>query len=125
MSLRQGGSAALPGPYGFARHVEDVTAVLDHSGVERAVLVGHSMGAHVVARFAAEHPDRVAAVLLLDGGLPMLPAARVDEDKPEAAAALDKRMDGAFESADEYVASWRFARTWDDHVAALRAATNH
>src|SRR5438309_1747247 len=71
----RGGSAALPGPYGMASHVTDLLAVLDDAGVERVVLAGHSMGAYVVARLAAEHPERVAAVVLLDGGLniPMPP----------------------------------------------------
>ena len=47
----------------------DVIAVLDHLGLERAVLAGHSLGGYAVARFAADHSDRVSAVLLVDGGL--------------------------------------------------------
>jgi lipase len=118
----RGGSAKLPRPYGFASHVDDLMTVLDHAGVERALVVGHSMGAHVVARFAAERPDRAAAVVLLDGGLPMPAAARVNEDKPSVNASLDARMERPCGSADEYLAGWRehpaFARAWDDDVAA-------
>ena len=65
----RGHSAGLPGPYGVAAHVTDLVAVLDHAGAKRVVLVGHSMGAYLVARLAAQHPERVAAVVLLDGGL--------------------------------------------------------
>ena len=111
----------LPSPYGFAAHVADLVAVLDHAGAERAVLVGHSMGAHVVARLAAEHPERAAAVLLLDGGLPMLAAARVHEDQPDGGV-HDKRMETPCRSADEYLGGWRahpaFAHAWDDDVDA-------
>ena len=118
----RGGSAELPRPYGFASHVDDLTSVLDHSGVERAAVVGHSMGAHVVARFASERPDRVVAVVLLDGGLPMPAAAHVNEDTPSASAALDARMERSCRTADEYLLGWRqhpaFARAWDDDVAA-------
>jgi pimeloyl-ACP methyl ester carboxylesterase len=64
-------SASVPGPYGIAAHVADMLAILDHLGVERAVLAGHSMGAYVAARLAAEHPDRVAALILMDGGVPV------------------------------------------------------
>src|SRR5262249_33648313 len=67
----RGRSANLPGPYGMAVHVADLIAVLDNAGVERAVVVGHSMGCSVAARFAADHPERTTAVVLLDGGLPL------------------------------------------------------
>jgi len=43
--------------------------VLEHARVERAVLAGHSMGAYAVARLAADHPERAAAVVLVDGGI--------------------------------------------------------
>src|SRR6476646_1842770 len=58
----RGESAALRGPYGFAAHVADLLAMLDHAGVQRAVLAGHSMGAYVAARLAAEHPERAAGL---------------------------------------------------------------
>ena len=40
-------------------------AVLDDAGVQRAVVAGHSMGAYVAARLAAEHPERVASLVLV------------------------------------------------------------
>jgi pimeloyl-ACP methyl ester carboxylesterase len=118
----RGHSAGLPGPYGMAAHIADLLAVLDDAGAARAVLVGHSMGGYVVARLAAEHPDRVAAVVLLDGGVPIpLPA---DED-PDTV--LEKvvgpaiaRLQMTFASHEEYVARWRrhpaFADAWNRDV---------
>lgn len=112
----------MPSPYGFATHMSDLTAVLDHAGAERAVLVGHSMGAHVVTRLAAEHPQRTAGVVLLDGGLPMPAAARHDQDEPRLSESHDGRMEKPCRSADEYLAGWRahpaFAQAWDDDVDA-------
>ena len=48
----------------LARRVE---ALLDHFGVERAVLLGHSMGAGVAVEFAATHPHRVLGIIYRDG----------------------------------------------------------
>lgn len=45
-----------------------VAALLPDDG-RRAVLVGHSLGGPIVARVAAEHPDRVSAVVLLAASL--------------------------------------------------------
>ena len=65
----RGASNSLPAPFGLKAHADDVLAVLDGLGLERAVLVGHSLGAYIVARAAAEHPERISAVVLVDGGL--------------------------------------------------------
>ena len=47
----------------------DVVAVLDRLGWQRAVVVGHSWGASVALEAAASAHDRVAAAVLVDGGL--------------------------------------------------------
>jgi len=73
--LRGRGRSALPGPYGFASHGADLLAVLDDAGVERVVVAGHSMGGYVAARLAADHPDRIGALVLVDGGL-LVPSRR-------------------------------------------------
>ena len=39
---------------------------------DRYAVAGHSWGAHVALEFAAAHPDRVAALALVDGGLPLM-----------------------------------------------------
>ncbi len=64
------GSASVPGPFGLARHADDIAATLDHLGIGTAVLAGHSMGGFVVALAAERHADRVAGLVLVDGGLP-------------------------------------------------------
>ena len=44
----------------------DMAALLDRLGVERAIVVGHSMGGHVAGWLAAKEPSRVRAVAILD-----------------------------------------------------------
>ena len=67
----RGDSADHPGPYGMGAHARDCIGTLDHLGVERGVLVGHSMGAFVVATAASTAADRIASVVFIDGGLPI------------------------------------------------------
>ncbi|WP_081685819.1 alpha/beta fold hydrolase [Candidatus Solirubrobacter pratensis] len=112
----RGRSAHLPEPHGMAAHVADLVAVLDHVGVETAVLVGHSMGCNVVARFAADHPARTAAVILLDSGVPILPEKVASEGTP----GLFDRFEATFPSGREYLAYWRghpgLKDAWDEDV---------
>ena len=67
----RGDAGQEPGPYGLARHVQDTVDLLDAEGLDSAVVAGHSMGAYVAALLAARHPDRVASVVLVDGGPPL------------------------------------------------------
>jgi pimeloyl-ACP methyl ester carboxylesterase len=105
----RGASSELPGPYGIPIHASDVLAAIDHLELERAVLVGHSLGAYISARVAAEHPDRVRAVVLVDGGLtaPVPP----DLDPQALLEALLgpalARLKLAFPSLDAYIEWWR------------------
>ena len=41
----------------------DVVALLDHLGIDRAAVLGHSMGAGVALELAVSHPDRVSAIV--------------------------------------------------------------
>jgi pimeloyl-ACP methyl ester carboxylesterase len=61
----------VPAPDGLTTHADDLVRVLDAAGIDRAIVVGHSMGGFVSLRFATRHPDRVAGLLLLDGGPPV------------------------------------------------------
>jgi pimeloyl-ACP methyl ester carboxylesterase len=51
--------------YGYDALAEDLRAVLDDRGIDRAVVAGASMGAHTAVRFALEHPERAAALVLI------------------------------------------------------------
>ena len=55
-----------PDAHHMSNYVADVVATLDDAGVERAAIVGYSLGARVAYASALAHPDRVAAVVGLD-----------------------------------------------------------
>jgi proline iminopeptidase len=68
--LGSGRSTRLPDPtgYGVDRDVADLEAIRDRIGAERMILVGHSYGTDLAARYLARHPDHVARLVLLSPG---------------------------------------------------------
>jgi pimeloyl-ACP methyl ester carboxylesterase len=60
-----GRSRATPGRWTIHDLAEDYGAVMDRLAVDRAVLVGLSMGGIAALHFAAEHPARVAGLVLI------------------------------------------------------------
>jgi|KBSSwiStaDraftv2_1062776.scaffolds.fasta_scaffold314984_2 pimeloyl-ACP methyl ester carboxylesterase len=66
-----GGSSKLydPADYHTTKMAADVAALLDHLQIERADVMGYSMGARVAAFLALEHPARLRSMVL--GGLGM------------------------------------------------------
>jgi len=59
--------SSVEGPFDVDRHVADAVAVLDTVVVDKAVLLGHSWGAHLALQVAQAHPERVLAVVAVDG----------------------------------------------------------
>lgn len=111
----RGGSEKPESGYGLDAHAEDAIRTLDHLGLESAVLVGHSMGGFVALQTALRHPDRVRAIVLLDGGWPRVersPEDMTDEEKREAEemreglARAFSRLDMVFQSPDDYLNFW-------------------
>jgi lipase len=71
VDLRGRGDSAKPeSGYRLEAHARDVIRVLDYLGLHRAVILGHSMGGFVALKTALSSPDRVRALVLLDGGWP-------------------------------------------------------
>jgi len=59
-----GESDAPPGPYTVAMLAEDAVQVLDEAGVDRAHVLGASLGGMVAQHVAVEHPERVDHLVL-------------------------------------------------------------
>lgn len=105
----RGASSELPPPYGMAAYARDIIAVLDACGLERAVLVGHSLGAYAVARAAADHPERVRAVVLVDGGLTSPTIEDIDPEVllPAVLGPALARLELTFPTREAYHDWWR------------------
>ena len=57
--------AALNNDYSDAADVARLLALLDHLGLQRVALGGHSMGGRIAWNFAAAHPERISQLLLV------------------------------------------------------------
>ncbi|MBI4635333.1 MAG: alpha/beta hydrolase [Candidatus Rokubacteria bacterium] len=110
----RGGSEKPPGGYSLADHDRDLLGLLDHFGLERAVIMGHSLGAHIGVRFAAHHPERVERLILFDGGLD------VRAEVFDSLAPAVNRLGIEFPSLDAFLQMLRgfpmFAGRWNDHL---------
>ncbi len=54
----------------------DIAAILDEAKVQKAVIIGHSLGAQIAMKFSTDHPDRVLGIALLD---PLVDEALTDK----------------------------------------------
>ena len=68
------GSTNTPPPVSIADHAADAAALLDHLGVRRAHVAGHSSGAAVAAQLALDHPEYVHTLMLLEPSLISVPS---------------------------------------------------
>lgn len=108
------GSAAVDGPFGLVAHADDVVAVMDHFEVERAVLLGHSLGGFIIANTAERHPERCERLVLIDGGVPFPGSAAPLDPDVDVEAVIQAvigpalaRLDMRFESEEAYVDFFR------------------
>jgi pimeloyl-ACP methyl ester carboxylesterase len=58
------GASSAPDPFDFPTLANHLAAMLDHLKIERAILVGHSMGGMVALEFYARYAVRVSAMIL-------------------------------------------------------------
>lgn len=116
----RGGSRGLPGPYGMKAHADDCIAILDHLGVDKAVVLGHSMGGFVAAVMALHYPDRVSDLILMDGGIALgelPPDVDVEQMLKLMLGPATERLSMTFESLDSYYDFWRVHPSVQDEGA--------
>lgn len=99
-----GASGAVP-DYSMRRFARAVEAVMRAEKIERAVLVGHSMGGAVMLEFTRLFPGKAAAIIAVDAIMPsqadaaVLPEVAARFQGPDALAAREKMVRGMFTPA--------------------------
>jgi pimeloyl-ACP methyl ester carboxylesterase len=86
---RARGKSGRSADYSVRAAVDDVGRVIEATGIERPIIVGWSQGATIAVRYAAQHPDRVGGLVLIDGAYPI---AMFDEAGKEKVRAQFRRL---------------------------------
>ncbi|HYM58911.1 MAG TPA: alpha/beta hydrolase [Solirubrobacteraceae bacterium] len=91
-----------PGAYSQARAVADAVAVLDGLGIERAHVVGLSMGAFATLHLGLRHPDRARSLVVAACGYGAQPERRSAFREESAVVADAFAAEGSAEVAKHY-----------------------
>jgi len=91
------GSTHAVGPVSVVDHAADAAALLDHLGVRRAHVAGHSSGAAVAAQLALDDPEIVETLILLE--LSLLPVPSAAAFSEQAGPAFEAFASGDHETA--------------------------
>jgi 3-oxoadipate enol-lactonase len=100
-------------------HVADLLALLDALAIDRAQLVGLSLGANIALAAAAFHPDRVRRLVLASPGLP---GHQWTTPRPPDEAARVARREGV-EAGKRYWLSHEIFRSAQAYPQARRRLT--
>ena len=102
MDLRGRGRSEKPSSgYSLDYHLRDINCLLDDLQLERAVIMGHSLGAFIALAFAAQYPERTDRLILVDGAGD-LSADQMNKVFVGIKPALD-RLGQIFPSTDAYL----------------------
>lgn len=79
--LRGHGRSDMPAThYTTADMADDLLGLMDHLGIDKAHLLGHSLGADIALHLAMTNPDRVDKIVAIEAGLAALVELRKDPD---------------------------------------------
>lgn len=107
---------ADPARYALTRFADDLRDILDSLAISRAVVLGYSMGGRAALRFALQHSDRVAG-LILESTSPGIsdPVERAERIAADVALAATIEKDGIAAFVDR----WEQLPLWANHAVTV------
>jgi pimeloyl-ACP methyl ester carboxylesterase len=87
--------------YGIPAHAQDLAALFDALGLERPVVLGHSLGTFIALYFASHFPTKLRKLILVEGGVPL--PWETSEDQPAWLRAAINRLGTPVPSFDAYL----------------------
>jgi pimeloyl-ACP methyl ester carboxylesterase len=110
----RGATGRMEGKVGIPAHAADIVALMDREGLEKVAFVGHSLGAMIGVYLAANHPDRVDKLVLIDGG------SDVTDEVDALLAPVVERLERTYPSREAYVEYLKslpvFEDRWDEDL---------
>jgi 3-oxoadipate enol-lactonase len=91
-----GGSTTVESPYRMSDMADDLAGLLEHLGIEKTAIAGHSMGGYVSLAFAKKYPKRVNGLALV--------SSQAGADAPEQKEGRYKTAQNVAEKGVEVVA---------------------
>lgn len=119
-------SGAPPSGYTNTAVATDIVTVLDSLHIRKAILVGHSFGGDIITRTAVLHPDRVRALVYLEGALQGAARDSAFNQRPfmrppSAPAATDTTFESRLSAYRSYMRRYFFG-TWTSALEAEHRA---
>lgn len=105
--------------YSIREHALDVIGLLDHLGIERIHIAGHSFGGLMATYLAAHYPARFEKVIILDA------APEMNPNTPKMLEAALSRIDHRYPDFDTFINTVKkapYLTFWDDAMMAYYKA---
>jgi 3-oxoadipate enol-lactonase len=93
-----GESSTVDSPYTMDDYASDIAGLLDQLGIQKAAIVGHSMGGYVALAFARLYPERVSGLGLVSSQVLADPPDRKEGRYKSAADVSEKGIGGVVET---------------------------
>lgn len=87
--------------YSVPIHADDLAALIEELGLDRPIIIGHSLGALIALYFAAHYPNKLSKLVLLDAGTPLPWSTQADQ--PAWLTAAINRLGTKVPSFEEYI----------------------
>lgn len=120
VDLRGRGKTSAPKDgYTLAEHAKDIIGLLDHLGIDKALIGGHSYGALLTFYMSRFYPDRIERIIILDA------AVRMHERTKEMLGPALSRLNQVFPSFEYYINKVKgapYIDFWDDAMLSYYSA---
>lgn len=103
----RGDSSKPPTGYSVPIHAADLAQLIDTLQLQRPIIIGHSLGALIALYFAANYPEKLSKLVLIDAGGP-LPWS-TPEEQPAWLTLSIQRLGARVPSYEDYVSRLKLA----------------
>jgi pimeloyl-ACP methyl ester carboxylesterase len=104
--------------YSIPIHAADLAALIDELGLDRPVIIGHSLGALIGLYFAAHYPEKLSRLVLIDTGAPL--PWKTSKEQPAWLTGSIARLGVPVASFEEYTQRLKVAPFlgpyWNDYL---------